>query len=105
HGILKKKLHAWLDKVNGQNTDFLGSLHDVISARQATLLTQIADLINHDPVALKLLKQGGFENLDTHLMSTEAGEPIKEYRAKFLHRFAEDQKIEAKNPLLTLRGF
>lgn len=105
HGILKSKLKRWLGDNNSQTLDFLGSLHDIISARQATLLTEIANAIKEDPVALKYITTNNFEALDRHLLSTKAAALINEYRSKFLHRFAEDQKIEAKNPLLTLSGF
>lgn len=105
HGILKNKLRRWFSKGSSQATDFLGALHKIISARQATLLIEIAKYINTDPTATKLLEHSNYEDLNTYLMTTEAGKLIREYRTKFLHRFAEDQKIEAKNPLLPLSGF
>jgi len=104
HGILKNKFRRWFGEDNNA-TDFLGALHDVISARQANLLSEIANYISNNPTARKLLQQDNYEKLDEYLLSTDAGKLIKEYRAKFLHRFAEDQKIEAKNPLLPLSGF
>ncbi len=105
HGILKKKLQAWLGEPKEAKHDFLGALHDVISARQAMLLTEIADSINKDPRAARLLLKDAFQELDTYLLTTKARHLIAEYRDKFLHRFAEDQKVEAKNPLLHIDGF
>lgn len=105
HGILKSKLQRWLGSDSQHTTAFLGSLHDVISARQASILTQLAKAINADPSAQKLLSQDSYEELDTYLLSTDTRALLEEYRSHFLHRFAEDQKIEAKNPLLPLTGF
>ncbi len=105
HGILKHKLRKWLGKESAETTDFLGSLHDVISARQAELLMVIASYINHDQVASKYLKRGAYEQLDKYLLHSDARASLEEYRVKFLHRFACDQKIEATNPLLKLAGF
>lgn len=105
HGILKNKLRRWFGKDSGRVTDFLGSLHDVISARQATLLSEIANYINSDSKAISLLKHNDYEALEAYLMETSSGSLIQEYRVRFLHRFAEDQKIEAQNPLLPLSGF
>lgn len=103
HGILKNKFRHWFGENN--NTDFLGALHDVISARQVNLLSEIAAFISADSTAKKLLGRDEYKKLDKYLLATEAGKLISEYRTKFLHRFAEDQKIEAKNPLLPLSGF
>lgn len=105
HGILKSKLRRWFGEESTHSTDFLGALHGIISARQANLLSEIADTINNDQQAAALLEQEDYKRLDKYLLSTKAGGLITEYREKFLHRFAEDQKIEAKNPLLPLSGF
>ena len=105
HGLLRSRLRHWFGENSPETSDFLGSLHDVISARQATLLAKIADAVNADKKAIKHLKNNDLEALDAHLLSVKAGKLIKEYRAKFLHRFAEDQKIEAVNPMLSLSGF
>lgn len=104
HGLIKKKLGQWLGD-EGESSSFLGALHDVISARQAELLIAIADAINHDKVAKSHLTKKKYSELDAHLRNSEASSPLKEYRSKFLHRFAGDQKIEAINPLLNLDGF
>jgi rifampicin phosphotransferase len=105
HGMLKSRLQKWLGADHLQATAFLGSLHDVISARQATLLTELAQTISADQYATRLLNQHKYAELDAHLLATSAKPLLEEYRAKFLHRFAEDQKIEAHNPLLSLDGF
>ena len=105
HGILKAYMQKWLGKNTVATTDFLGSLHDVISARQADLLNEIATAINHDATAMKLLKAKKYTTLDNHLIGTTVAPSLKEYRKKFLHRFASDQKLDVINPLLTLEGF
>lgn len=105
HGLLKQKLRAWLGEERGQTANFLGALHDVISARQAELLFALAQHINADRTASKLLRSQKYEELDAHLQATDALHLLDEYRTKFLHRFAGDQKIEAVNPLLELSGF
>ncbi|HTE57966.1 MAG TPA: PEP/pyruvate-binding domain-containing protein [Verrucomicrobiae bacterium] len=105
HGMLKGRLQRWLGADSQHATAFLGSLHDVISARQANILTDLAQAINTDPQAQKLLGQDNYEELDAYLLSTDTKTLLQEYRSQFLHRFAEDQKIEAKNPLLPLAGF
>lgn len=105
HGLLKEKLSKWLSEESDQSKQFLGSLHDVISARQAELLMTIAGHINHDQAAAQLLAASKYAQLDKHLFTTDVRAPLKEYRDKFLHRFAGDQKIEVANPLLTLDGF
>lgn len=105
HGLLKNRLKKWLDGKDGTTYDFLGSLHDVISARQATLLSDIAGQIKQDSRALELIHAKEFDGLDTYLKNSPAAGLLTEYRAKFLHRFAEDQKIESVNPLLTNDGF
>lgn len=105
NGILKKKLRSWLGESTEAQHDFLGALHDVISARQATLLIDIASSIKTDSKALELLNALKYEELEKHLSQSSARQVLVEYRAKFLHRFAEDQKIEARNPLLELDEF
>ncbi len=105
NGAIKKRLKRWLGESADAHNNFLGALHDVISARQATLLFQIADNIKHDPVATKLIQNSDYQALDDHLAKTITHELLVEYRTKFLHRFAEDQKIEVINPLLDVAGF
>jgi len=105
HGILKNKLRQWFGADSSHAVDFLGALHDVISARQATLLNEIADSISADPPAQQLLLAHKYTELDIYLATRPSGALIEEYRSQFLHRFAEDQKIEARNPLLPLEGF
>lgn len=105
HGLLKARMTKWLGSNNTQTNHFLGYLHDVISARQAELLSEIAMIINHDKTAAKLLKDKEYNSLDTYLAGTDAGSLLNEYRSKFLHRFAGDQKIETVNPLLKIDGF
>jgi phosphohistidine swiveling domain-containing protein len=105
HGLLRARFRKWFGEENSQSTDFLGSLHEVISARQALLLSEIADFISSDQKASQLLKNDNFEELDDYIVGTKASGLINEYRTKFLHRFAEDQKIESTNPLLSLPGF
>ena len=105
HGLLKNKLCRWLGDENAKTTDFLGSLRDVISARQAELLTAIASHINHDQIAARLLLDKQYQQLDKHLLVADTQPLLVEYRTNFLHRFAGDQKIETVNPLLTLVGF
>ena len=105
HGLLQKRLKRWLGPADGQTADFLGTLHDVISARQALLLNDIAAHISDDPTARSLLAAGRYRELDSHLGESAAAPLVDEYRERFLHRFAEDQKLEARNPQLTLDGF
>ena len=105
HGILKARLGRWLGNDKGSTTDFIGALHDVISARQANILSEIAQFINRDKKAERLMQSHKYQELDEYLLSSDVGKAIKEYRDKFLHRFAEDQKIEAKNQLTSLSGF
>lgn len=103
HGLLKKKLEAWFGTTH--TTDFLGQLHDLISARQATLLSDIAAYITGDPVANSYLQEAKYADLDAYLVETKAEALLDEYRTTFLHRFAEDQKLEAVNPMLSIDGF
>ena len=105
HGQLKQKLKKWLPDNARNATDFIGSLHDVISAKQATLLNEIAAYISEDEKARQFLGADQYQKLDEHLLQSACKEPLLEYRDKFLHRFAEDQKIEAMNPLLSPEGF
>ncbi len=105
HGLLKRYLRKWLGDSQDSSANFLGALNDVISARQAELLTIIASKINNDQKASQYLARGNFKQLDNHLTTGAAAPFINEYRAKFLHRFAGDQKIESTNPLLSLDGF
>ena len=105
HGLLQKRLQRWLGPDDGQTADFLGTLHDVISARQALLLNEIAAEINDDPPARRLLQAGQYRQLEGHLQESAAAPLLDEYREQFLHRFAEDQKLEARNPQLTTDGF
>lgn len=105
HGIIKRKLRQWLGEKEGDSSNFLGALHDVISARQAELLLAIADTINQDKTARNHLKNKEYTALDAYLKKGDASSTLKEYRSKFLHRFAGDQKIEATNPLLNIEGF
>lgn len=105
HGILKNKFAGWFGEDSTRVTDFLGSLHEVISAKQADLLNEIAAGIKSDPVAANLLKNSEYDKLDIYLLNSKISKSLLEYRQKFLHRFAEDQKIEALNPLLPLEGF
>lgn len=105
NGAVKKRLRRWLGQAAEAHNDFLGALHDVISARQAILLIQIADNVKNDPRALGLIRSSDYPALDKHLAKTATHRLLTEYRTKFLHRFAEDQKIEAINPLLELGGF
>lgn len=105
NGALNKRLRRWVGESAESKHDFLGALHDVISARQAILLTKIAENVKQDSRAMALLRDEDYQQLDAYLRGTGAGELLKEYRDKFLHRFAEDQKIEAVNPLLELSGF
>lgn len=105
HGILKQKLRKWLGDQEGQSLNFLGTLHDVISARQAELLAEIANSINEDETASRYIAHNHFERLDAYLLTTDTGALLAEYRHTFLHRFAGDQKIESVNPLLSLSGF
>jgi phosphohistidine swiveling domain-containing protein len=105
NGILKKKLSSWLGEPAHAKNDFLGAFHDVVSARQATLLMEIAVSIQQNQKAIGLLHEDRFEELDHYLTATPTQTLLNEYREKFLHRFAQDQKIEARNPLLKLDGF
>ena len=105
HGLLLKRLERWLGSGDGQSGDFLGALHDVISARQALLLNDIAAHISDDPSAASLLAAGQYRELEAHLQDSAASPLLEEYRQRFLHRFAEDQKLEARNPQLTADGF
>lgn len=105
HGVLQKRLERWAGPDDGQATDFLGALHDVVSARQALLLNDIAAHINDDPPARALLAAGSYRELEARLRDSAASSLLEEYRQRFLHRFAEDQKLEARNPQLTADGF
>ena len=105
HALLQNRLRRWLGADDGQTADFLGALHDVISARQALLLNDIAGRIKADPPARSMLAAGQYRELEAHLEESAAAGLLAEYRERFLHRFAEDQKLESRNPLLTPTGF
>jgi rifampicin phosphotransferase len=105
HGILKRKMGQWFGADKSSTTNFLGALHDVVSARQAVVLMDIATVIQRDQTALTYLEAGNFEALDAYLLKHDAGQLLNEYRTTFLHRFAEDQKLESVNLMLTLEGF
>ncbi len=105
HGILKKKLSVWLNNSKDEASNFLGSLHNVISARQAVVLSEIAEYIKNDETASNLLKNTNYIKLDNYILNSNAKDLLIEYRDTFLHRFAEDQKLEVANPLLKLSGF
>lgn len=105
NGAIKKRLKRWLGETSTSHNNFLGALHDVVSARQATLLIHIADNIKQDQHALELIRKSHYTTLDKYLAKTSTNRLLIEYRRKFLHRFAEDQKIEAINPLLKIDGF
>ena len=105
HGLLQNRLRHWLGPEEHRTADFLGALHDVISARQALLLNEIAARIKADPPARSLLAAGHYRQLEAHLQESAAAGLLGEYRERFLHRFAEDQKLESRNPLLTPDGF
>jgi len=105
NGMLKKLLRKWLGESTEAQHDFLGALHDVISTRQATLLLDIATYLKSDQKASLFLKDNKYDLLDKHLISSPVGECLQEYRSDFLHRYAEDQKIESVNPLGSLQGF
>jgi pyruvate,water dikinase len=105
YGILKSKLKKWLNNSDVSSLNFLGSLHKVISARQAVLLSNIAMFIKRDQLAYKYLKNSKYKELDDYLLKSEIKSLLIEYREDFLHRFAEDQKIEVSNPLLKLPNF
>ena len=105
HGLLQKRLQHWLGPDDSQTVDFLGTLHDVISARQALLLNEIAASIKADPQARSLLEANQYSELEARLQESATAPLLAEYRERFLHRFAEDQKLESRNPLLTPDGF
>ena len=109
HGLLQNCLGRWMApddrRPADQATDFLGALHDVVSARQALLLNDIAAGIKADPTAASLLAARDYAALEDHLQGSGSARLLAEYRERFLHRFAEDQKLESRNPLLTPAGF
>lgn len=106
HGMLKRKMGQWFGADKSNTTNFLGALHDVVSARQAVVLMDIAATIRRDQTALTHLEAGEFAALDAYLLKhDEARRLLNEYRTTFLHRFAEDQKLESVNPMMTLEGF
>ena len=105
HGVLKSRLKKWLDHSDVSSLNFLGSLHNVISARQAILLSDIANFVKNDKTAYAYLKNNKYQELDDYLLESKAKHLLIEYRTDFLHRFAEDQKIEVINPMLKLSNF
>lgn len=103
HGILKKLLNKWRVELE-KNAGFLGSMQNVVSADQALLLYSIAAEIKKDKVSLKLISTQEFDKLEKHIEQKEYRKQIEQYKSEFGHRFAEDQKIEAENPLLSRDG-
>jgi pyruvate,water dikinase len=81
------------------------AMRNVISAQQAMSLYEIAALLIEDSKALNLLTREEYDKLDEYLAKTIIEKKIQEYFNLFGHRFAEDQKIESENPLLTSYNF
>ena len=104
HGWLKKLLNKWLPDESFEKNSIIGSISGVISAEQAILLYSIAEDIKNDQKAYGLLQKDEYDPLDRHLIGTDIQKKIDEYISVFGHRFAQDQKIEAPNPMLEKFG-
>jgi phosphohistidine swiveling domain-containing protein len=104
HGWLKKLLGAWLPDKPFERSNIIGSISGVLSAKQALTLYDLAADFKSDPTAHKLLQAADYKGLDRYLAATSLQQSIDAYKSEFGHRFAEDQKIEAVNPVLEEHG-
>lgn len=104
HGWLKRLLTKWLPDKPFEKNSIIGSITGVMSAEQALSLHQLADRIKSDKKAFKLLQDENFHDLDDYLKGSDVQKAIDEYLSVFGHRFAQDQKIEAPNPMLEPLG-
>lgn len=104
HGLLKKLLTKWLPDKPFEKNSIIGSITGVMSAEQALLLHRLADSIKSDEQAYGLLTTSKYKQLDEYLRSTKLQKEIQQYLDVFGHRFAQDQKIEAPNPMLEPLG-
>ena len=100
NGLLKRLLQKSLPDQSFERTNIIGSISGVMSAKQALKLYKIAAELKKDPIAIGLLKNEKYSSLEKHLEATDLQKSISEYMEVFGHRFAEDQKIEVKNPTL-----
>lgn len=104
HGWLKKQLTKWLPDKPFEKNSIIGSISGVASAEQALSLYKLAEAIKSDKVAFELLKKADYQKLDKHLKGSKLQRDIEQYLEVFGHRFAQDQKIEAPNPMLEPLG-
>jgi pyruvate,water dikinase len=104
HGWLKKLLSKWLPDKPFEKNSIIGSITGVQSAEQALTLHRIADAIKADPRCRDLLETEAFAELKTSLKGSAIEQEINGYVEVFGHRFAQDQKIEAPNPMLEPLG-
>lgn len=104
HGWLKHLLEKWLPNEQWGTRNIIGAMSGVMSAQQALVLYEIAKDVQADVTTLDLLTHQKFDALDTHIRNTPLATQIESYIETFGHRFAEDQKIEAINPVLEHHG-
>ena len=104
HGWLKKLLTKWLPDKPFEKNSIIGSITGVMSAEQALSLHRLAEAIKLDETAHQLLQKDEYQKLDNYLQGSKVQSDIKEYREVFGHRFAQDQKLEAPNPMLEPLG-